>query len=258
MTVSDLFRLDGKTAIVTGGGRGIGRTMAEALAEAGARVVICSRDLAVCQDAAADIEARGGRALATRCDVTQDEEVEEMVKAATSAFDGVHILVNNSGVTWGEQPERMPVERFQWVLNVNVTGAFRVAGTVARSMIERGTGGTIVNIASTAALMGLLHPPLGLSGYAASKGAVISMTRELAVSWAKHGITVNALAPGWFPSDMSNYVLEHFQEDLLADIPLHRFGSASDLAGALLFLASPAAAYMTGQVLVVDGGLAAH
>jgi gluconate 5-dehydrogenase len=252
--VADLFRLEGKAAVVTGGGRGIGRWIAQALAQAGAGVLICSRKLEACQAAAAEIEEQGGAAVACACDVTDPAQVQTMVYTALRDFGAIDVLVNNSGATWGSKTEDMPLDKFRQVMDVNVTGAFLVSQLAARTMIDRGQGGAIVNIASVAGLVGGRPEMVQAAGYAASKGAVISLTRNLATSWAGHGIRVNAIAPGWFPTKMSHAIIERHEEALLRDTPLARFGGPDDIKGVAVFLASPASAFMTGQVVVVDGG----
>jgi NAD(P)-dependent dehydrogenase (short-subunit alcohol dehydrogenase family) len=244
----DLFRLDGKTAVVTGGGRGLGQYMAEALSDAGARVVLCSRKKEALEEVKAEIEGRGGEALALSCDVTDPEDVYRAVAETEEAFGVIDVLVNNSGATWGAPAEEMPLERFDQVMQVNVRGTFLMSQAVGRRMIERGEGGRIVNISSIAGLIG---------GDPEYMQTVISMTRTLATSWAKHAINVNAIAPGWIPTKMSGGLIEQFEEKMLGDIPLHRFGNPEDIKGAVLFLASPAAAYVTGQTVVVDGGATA-
>jgi NAD(P)-dependent dehydrogenase (short-subunit alcohol dehydrogenase family) len=257
MNTMDLFRLDGKTAIVTGGGRGLGRYMAEALSDAGANVALCSRKIEPLQEVRHEIEARGGHAFALACDVTEPEDVGRVVSATEETFGSLDVLVNNSGATWGAPPAEMPLEKFDRVLAVNVRGTFLMSQAVGRRMIERESGGTIVNVASIAALVGGNPDYMQTVGYNSSKGAVISMTRDLATSWAPHNITVNAVAPGWFPTRMSGGLIEKFEERMLEDIPLGRFGNPEDLKGVVVFLASPAAAYMTGQTIVVDGGATA-
>ena len=257
MTTLDLFRLEGRTAIVTGGGRGLGRHMAGALSDAGANVVLCARELEPLEEVREEIEARGRSALALELDVTEGESVERVVAEAERAFGSVDVLVNNSGATWGAPPAEMPPEKFDRVIAVNVRGTFLMSQAVGRRMIERGSGGTIVNVASIAGLVGGNPDYMQTVGYNSSKGAVISMTRDLATSWARHGITVNAVAPGWFPTRMSGGLIERHEERMLADIPLGRFGNPEDLKGVVVFLASPAASYITGQTIVVDGGATA-
>ncbi len=252
--VLDLFRLDGKTALVTGGGRGLGQYMAEALSDAGANVALCSRKLEALQEVKAEIEERGGKALALACDVTKPDEVENVVSETEERFGAIDVLVNNSGAAWGAPAEEMPLDKFDLVMEVNVRGTFLMAQAVGRRMIERREGGKILNIASIAGLIGGRPDYMQTVGYNSSKGAVISMTRNLATSWAQHGINVNAIAPGWFPTEMSGGLIEEFEDKMLEDIPLHRFGRPEDIKGVLVFLASPAANYLTGQTIVVDGG----
>lgn len=257
MNALDLFRLDGKTAIVTGGGRGLGRYMAEALSDAGASVVLCSRKKEPLTEVQREIEAGGGRALAVELDVTDEESVEGVVSAAAESFGSVDVVVNNSGATWGAPPEEMPLERFDQVMRVNVRGTFLMSQAAGRRMIETGAGGAIINISSVAGLVGGHPDYMQTVGYNSSKGAIISMTRDLATSWAQRNITVNAIAPGWFPTRMSRGLIEKFEKEMLANIPLGRFGAPEDLKGVVIFLASPAASYVTGQTIVVDGGATA-
>lgn len=254
MNTLDLFRLDGRTAIVTGGGRGLGQYMAEALSDAGANVVICSRKLEPLEEVRSEIEARGGQALAVACDVTEPDDVEKVISAAEETFGGVDVVVNNSGATWGAPAEEMPLEKFDQVMRVNVRGTFLMAQAAGRRMIERGSGGSIINISSVAGIVGGHPDYMQTVGYNTSKGAVISMTRDLATSWAPHNINVNAIAPGWFPTRMSGGLIDKHEQKMLDGIPLHRFGNPEDLKGVVVFLASPAASYVTGQTVVVDGG----
>jgi gluconate 5-dehydrogenase len=249
----NLFDLDGKVAIVTGGGKGIGLQMAQGLAEAGARIVLCSRKVERCEAAAAELPTR---ALALPCDVSDQDSVNAMVTRAVHEFGRIDVLVNNAGTVWGAAPEDVPLEGWQKVVNVNLTGVFLCAQAAGRTMIERGEGGKIVNIASVAGLHGAPAEVVNALPYHATKGGVIALTRDLAWKWARHGINVNAIAPGWFPSDMANFVIESNPE-LAQRIPLGRFGGPEDLKGAVVFLSSRASDYITGHTLVVDGGQSA-
>jgi NAD(P)-dependent dehydrogenase (short-subunit alcohol dehydrogenase family) len=254
MSILEMFRLDGKTALVTGGGRGLGEYMAQAFAAAGANVAVCSRKLEACEGVADGIRAHGGRAIALPCDVADPGEIEEVVGRTLEEFGAIDVLVNNSGATWGAPAEEMPLEKFDHVMNVNVRGVFLMSQAVGRHMIDRGDGGTIINISSVAAFTGGKPGALQVVGYSASKGAVVSMSRDLAGSWAQYGIRVNCIAPGWFPTKMSRGVLEKAGDRLLASIPLGRYGEPQDIQGIALYLASPASAYVTGQTIIIDGG----
>jgi gluconate 5-dehydrogenase len=249
----NLFDLDGKVAIVTGGGKGIGFQMAQGLAEAGADLVLCARHVERCEEAAAALPTR---ALALPCNVADPDSVTAMVTRTVHEFGRVDILVNNAGTVWGAPPEDLPLEGWQKVVNVNLTGVFLCAQAVGRAMIERGEGGKIVNIASVAGLHGAPAEVMNALPYNATKGGVIALTRDLAWKWARHGINVNAIAPGWFPSDMANFVIDSNPE-LAERIPLGRFGGPEDLKGAIVFLSSRASDYVTGHTLVVDGGQSA-
>lgn len=255
MRVRELFDLTGRVALVTGGGSGLGLQAAEALAELGAAVVLCGRRLERCEEAAAGLAERHGvRALGARCDVAVEEEVDAVVALTRRELGRLDIVVSSAGRSWGAPALDHPTEAWRQVVDVNLTGLFLVARAAARVMIEQGSGGRIVNVASTAALGAKRAEVMDAVAYTASKGGVVALTRDLAVKWARHGITVNALAPGWFPSDLSGAVLERHEEELLRDIPLGRFGGDDDLKGAVALLASDASAFLTGQVLVVDGG----
>jgi NAD(P)-dependent dehydrogenase (short-subunit alcohol dehydrogenase family) len=254
MNVLDLFRLDGRTAVVTGGGRGLGEYMAKGLAGAGAKVMLCSRKVEACEEVAGEIEKAGGHARALACDVLDPDDVERVLSTTEDSYGPIDILVNNSGVSWGAPAVEMPIEKFDMVMNVNVRGSFLFAQGFARRAIPRESGGSIINIASVAAYKGAAPGKMETAGYTASKGAVVSMTRDLAGSWARHGIRVNAIAPGWFPTKMSKVVIERGGEDLLSRIPMHRTGGPEDISGVAVFLASPAASFITGQTILVDGG----
>ena len=256
MRVQDLFDLSGRTAIVTGGGSGIGRQMAGALAELGANLVLCARKVERCEQAAAELSELGVKAIGLRCDVRDENEVQVVCERTMEELGRLDVLVNNAGTSWGAPAEETPLEGWQKVLEVNLTGVFLFSRAAGRVMIERG-GGSIVNIASVAALRGSPPGAMDAIAYNASKGGVISFTRDLAHKWARHGIRVNAIAPGWFPSDMSRLLLDRHGDRFIEGIPLRRFGGPDDLKGAVAFLASPASAYVTGHTLVVDGGQSA-
>jgi len=252
MHVRELFDLSGKTAIVTGGGSGIGRQMAQALAEAGANLVLCARKVERCEQAAAELANLGVRTLGLKCDVRDPDEVQAVVDRTREELGRIDVLVNNAGTVWGAPPEDTPLEGWQKVIDVNLTGVFLFSQAVGRAMIEEG-GGKIVNIASVAGLGGAPPEVMNAIAYNASKGGVIAFTRDLACKWARHAINVNAIAPGWFPSDMSRFVLDS-RPEVIEHIPLRRFGGSDDLKGAIVYLASAASDYVTGHTLIVDGG----
>ncbi|MCW1928542.1 SDR family oxidoreductase [Bhargavaea beijingensis] len=253
MSVLDLFRLDGKTAIVTGGGRGLGAQIAESYAEAGANVVVCSRSLESCEEMSTQLKTLGVESLAYKCDVTDPVQVKEVVDGTRERFGRIDILVNNSGASWAAPAEEMPIEAWEKVLNVNVTGTFLMSRETGKVMISQ-KGGKIINISSIAGFGGT-HPFMQTIGYNTSKGAVMTFTKDLAVKWGRHGINVNAIAPGFFPTKMSKVLIERGKDFIMESTPLGRLGNNSDLKGAALFLAAPASDYITGDILTVDGGM---
>ncbi|MGM0898978.1 MAG: SDR family oxidoreductase [Bacillota bacterium] len=254
MDVMELFNLKGKTAIVTGGGRGLGAQIAEGFAEAGANVVLCSRKVEACQEIAKQLESKGVKTLALACDVTNPKDVKGVVEKTVEAFGTIDILVNNSGASWGAPVSEMPLEAWEKVMAVNVTGTFLMSQAVGEVMIPQNSG-KIINIASVAGLGGIDPNLMDAIGYNTSKGAVITFTKDLAAKWGRHNINVNAIAPGFFPTKMSKDVMKHGEEGLLARTPLKRFGTDEDLKGAALFLAAKASDYVTGDVVMVDGGM---
>ena len=242
---------------MTGGGAGLGRVFAEALAEAGANVVVCGRNTERCKQAAEEIAlAHGVTAIGMRCDVRSTEEIEAVVEHTVQEFGTIDVLVNNAGTSWGAPAEAYPLEGWQKVIDVNLTGLFQFTQHAGRTMIAQGRG-KIVNIASVAAFGGAPPELMDAVAYNASKGGVVAFTRDLAVKWARHGITVNAIAPGWFPTEMSQLLLERSGDVFLKGIPLGRFGAPDDLKGTIVFLAGPASDFITGQTLIVDGGQSA-
>jgi NAD(P)-dependent dehydrogenase (short-subunit alcohol dehydrogenase family) len=252
-----VFDLHGKVAVVTGGATGLGRQMAEALAEAGADLVLCARNAERCEEAAAELSQLGVRALGLGCDVRDRAQVDEVVARTRSELGRLDILVNNAGTAWAGPAEDIPPEGWQKVIDVNLTGAFFFSQAAGRLLIEQGEGGKIVNVASIAAFRGVVPEAMNAVPYNASKGGLVALTLDLAVKWARHRINVNAIAPGWFRTDLSASTIDRVGDLLLSRIPLGRFGRPEELKGAVVFLASAASDYVTGQTLAVDGGLLA-
>ncbi|MBI5967379.1 MAG: SDR family oxidoreductase [Deltaproteobacteria bacterium] len=253
MNVQEMFDLSGKVAIVTGGGSGIGLKMAEGLAEAGANAVLCSRKVEKCRGAAEEISKLGVMTLALPCDVRSTKDIQSVVEQTLERFGRLDILVNNSGANWGAPAEDYPLEGWQKVVETNLTGVFLFSQIAGRVMIGQKSG-NIINIASVMGLVGTESETADAIAYSASKGALINFTKDLAAKWAKYNIRVNAIAPGWFPTDMTQWVLEHHGQKILSHIPMGRFGEGEELKGAAVYLASEASRYVTGIVLPVDGG----
>ncbi|MCE7791314.1 SDR family oxidoreductase [Salipaludibacillus sp. CUR1] len=253
MHVKELFNLQGKTAIITGGGRGLGEQIAKAFAEAGANIVLCSRKVEACEAVSAQLQEEGVKTLALKCDITNSEDVQQVIERTLGTFGKIDILVNNSGATWGAPAEEMPAEAWKKVIDVNVTGTFLMSQAAGREMIKQKSG-KIINISSVAGLGGTDPKVMDTIGYNTSKGAVMTFTKDLAVKWGQYNINVNAIAPGFFPTKMSKVVLEQGGDAILGRTPLNRFGSEDDLKGAVLFLASKASDFVTGDTLIVDGG----
>jgi gluconate 5-dehydrogenase len=256
MSGHKLFDLSGKVAMISGGGDGIGRSMALGLAEAGADVIIFSRRLEICGEVAGEIETLDRSALALQCDITSDEDVDRMVRASIEKFGKIDILINNSGRTWGASPEEIPIDAWNKVIDLNINGTFRCIQKVGREMIKAG-GGKIINISSYAGSRGTDPAYLNAIPYNASKGAVNTLTMDLAVKWAKYNINVNCVAPGWFPTKMTEWTFDNNGEKILARIPMQRYGDLEEMKGVVVFLSAPASNYVTGQILSVDGGLTA-
>lgn len=254
--VQQLFDLSGRTALVTGGSRGLGLQIAEALGEAGAKVMLTSRKAADLEEAAAELSTKGIDARWIAADASRPDEIRRVVDETLQRLGHVDILVNNAGATWGAPAEDHPLEAWDKVMNLNVRSVFLFSQAVGKaSMIPRRYG-RIVNVASIAGLGGSAE--MKFIAYGTSKGAVVNFTRTLAGEWGPYGITVNALAPGFFPSKMTKGVLQQYGADnLAAAAPLRRIGDDDDLKGAALLFASAAGKHITGQILAVDGGVSA-
>jgi len=250
-----LFDLSGRTALVTGGGRGIGRHIALGLAEAGADVIVASRKRASCEATLREIEARGRRGAAFEVDLAREDQVAQLAERALAVAGRLHVLVNNAGVIWGAPTLEYPLAGWDKVFAVNVRALWQLSQQVARHMKEQG-GGAILHISSISGFRGSLEEKEPAIAYNAAKGAVNTLTKDMAVKLAPFGIRVNAIAPGAFDTDMMDYVRDDPEKlrRFLDQIPQRRPGGEDDVKGAAVFLCSDAAAYVTGHVLVVDGG----
>ncbi|MFZ5827789.1 MAG: SDR family oxidoreductase [Bacillota bacterium] len=255
MSVRRLLDLSGQVALVTGGSRGLGLQIAEALGEMGARLVIIARKEAELQEAAAHLRALQFEVLPIACDLGDPARIPPLVDQVLEAWGQIDILVNNAGATWGAPAEDLPLEAWLKVVNLNLTGTFVLTQAVGkRSMIPRRSG-RVINIASVAGLQGN-HPRLMATlPYNTTKGGLVNMTRALAAEWAPYGITVNAIAPGFFPTKMTRGTMDRALDVILERCPMGRLGGEEDLKGVAVLLASAASAYITGQVIAVDGGV---
>jgi len=247
-----LFDLTGRVAIVTGGSRGLGLEVAEGLAEAGAALMICARREQWLTPALSQLRERGFTVDGAICDIAQPDQVQSVVDRTIARHGRIDILINNAGVTWGASPEAMPIEKWQMVLDINLTGTFLFSQAVGRVMLKQ-QHGRIINVASVAGLHASVNGP-HYAGYAASKAGGMGLTRELAASWGREGIRVNAIAPGFFHSRLADPAIALAEPAIKATSPIARVGAAGELKGVAVFLASDASNYITGQVIVVDGG----
>ena len=251
-TINELFNLIGRVAIVTGGSRGLGQEMAEGLAEAGASLMLCARRDEWLTPTVDAFRARGFTVEGMLCDVSKTADVQAVVDKTVSRFGKVDVLVNNAGVTWAAEPEDLPLEKWQKVVDINLTGAFLFSQAAARDMLKR-RWGRIINIASIAGMHASVNGP-HYAPYAATKAGLIGLTKELAVSWARKGIRVNAIAPGYFHSRLADGAIAANEASIKAGSPIPRVGDAGELKGVAVFLAADASNYITGQTIVVDGG----
>lgn len=253
MKILEQFNLSGKTALITGGSRGLGLEIAYGLREAGAKVALMARREGFFEEALKWIPD----ALPIIGKVQDEKTLEAAIQKIESDLGELSIVVNAAGVTWGQDAMEVPAEKIREVLDINLTGTFLTSRIAARGMKERGYG-KILNIASVAGLAGSPSEVMDAAAYSASKGGMIALTRDLAVKWGPYGIRVNALAPGFFPTRMTEKLLPRMEQLVRERTPLGRIGKTGELAAAALYLCSPASDYVTGQVLAVDGGMTAQ
>ncbi len=251
--IKALFDLTGRVAIVTGGSRGIGKEMAEALAEAGASLMLCARREEGLSAITAELRSKGYAVESMICDVSDPAQVERLVATTIERLQRLDILINNAGVSWGAMPEEMPLDKWQKVIDVNLTGCFLMAQAAGREMLKNNSG-SIINIASIAGITSSANGPF-YAGYVASKAGLIGLTRELAASWGRRGIRVNAIAPGFFHSRLADAVIDIYERSIQENNVIPRVGNEGELKGVTVFLASDASSYVTGQTIVVDGGM---
>ena len=260
MNVSEMCSLKGKVAIITGGGRGIGKFIATGLAEAGANLVIGSRKVQNCEQVAGELSKLGVKTLAVKCDMGEEADIAALVDAAMKEFGTVDILVNNAGITWGSPTLEFPLDKWDKIFAVNVRGVWILTQKVANIMKDNG-GGKIINISSIFGSRGSIEEGHPAVAYNSSKAAVEVLTKNLAVKLARYNIFVNAIAPGFFRTDMMEYVFKPEMKPILdltlAQIPLVRYGEEEHIKGLAVFLASRASDFITGTVIPVDGGLSA-
>ncbi|PKN71288.1 MAG: gluconate 5-dehydrogenase [Deltaproteobacteria bacterium HGW-Deltaproteobacteria-12] len=262
MNIAELFSLKGKVALVTGGGRGLGKFISTGLAEAGADLILTSRKMKNLEDTARELETNYKiQALAIACDLSKEETIEAMLAEAQKKFGHIDILVNNAGATWGAPTLEFPLAKWDQLFNVNVRGVWILTQKVARMMKNQG-GGNIINLSSIMAFRGSTEAGHPAIPYNSTKAAINLLTMNLAVKLAPYNIRVNAIAPGFFLTDMMSYIagpeFKKEYETLLNSIPLHRTGEMDDIKGVAVFLASAASSFMTGHVLVTDGGFLAQ
>jgi NAD(P)-dependent dehydrogenase (short-subunit alcohol dehydrogenase family) len=252
MGLRELFELQGRVALVTGGSRGLGLQIAKGLGEMGARVAISARKPQELAAAKEELAAQGIDALTVVNDLSKPEQVPALVAAVVDHFGGIDILVNNAGASWGAPAEEYPLEGWNKVMALNATAVFVLSQAVAKSCFIPKRSGNIIVVASTAALRTGMH--MNAAAYFASKAAALHLTRALACEWGPHGIRVNAICPGFFPSKMASGLLSTIEAEVIARTPLGRIGGGTDLQGAVVYLASDASRHVTGQYIAVDGG----
>ena len=257
MNVFELFSLKDCVALITGGSRGLGLQIAEALGEAGARVVLTARKQNELDEAQARLRARGIEALSIACDLQDLHVAQALPGRVLESCKRLDILVNNAGATWGASAETHPLEAWHKVINLNLTTVFALTQATARQAMIPAQRGRIISIASIAGLRGTDPSFMATVAYNTSKGGIVNFTRQIAVEWARYGITANAIAPGVFPTKMARGTIDKSREFILERTPLRRVGSDDDLKGIAVLLASDASSYITGQTIAVDGGMTA-
>lgn len=255
MTLRQLFDLSGRVAIVTGGSRGLGLQIAAALGEYGAAIAVVARKQADLDASVAGLAAQGIAATGFAMDLSGTDAADALVDQVLSRLGRVDILVNNAGANWGAPAEDYPLDGWNKVIDLNLTGLFLLTQCVARRCLLPQGKGAIVNLASIEGLIAHHHSQVGTVAYNAAKGAVISMTRALAAEWGPRGVRVNAIAPGYFPSKMTAATIDRHRDEMLRQTPLGKLGGPTDLMGVALLLASDAGGHITGQTIVIDGGM---
>ena len=254
MNVRQLLELGGRTALVTGGSRGLGLQIAEALGEMGAKIAITARKQNELDDAVSHLKKIGVNATAYVCDIGKREAIAPMADAVLEKFGKVDILVNNAGATWGAPAEEHPLDAWDKLVNVNLTGAFVLSQYIGKKSMIPARWGRVINVASIAGLMGQDPRIVRTIAYNATKGGLVNFTRALAAEWGVHGITVNAICPGFFPSRMTKATLDTTGELIRDWTPTKRLGNDEDLKGLAVLLASEGSRHITGQAIAVDGG----
>jgi gluconate 5-dehydrogenase len=255
MSIQKLFDLSGRVAVITGGSLGLGLQMAEGLAEAGANIVLAARRLDRCEEAADKISKElGVKAIPVACDVSSQESVQNLISTTIGEFGKIDIMVNNAGVGWGEPAVEHSLKGWNRVMGINLNGCWFGCQEAGRVMIKQGYG-KIINLSSVTGFVGAEAEANDSIAYSATKGAVNILTKDLASKWARYGINVNAIAPGYFPTEITQYTIGTSRGDILMrHIPMKRWGGDEDLKGAAVYLASDASSYVNGHILVVDGG----